>query len=171
MSRPLSVNLASVQDDVKSLMSPPGGMGSPMSPMGDPKASSAFMPLNNMYNNSMAGGSGMGMGMGMGMNSNSPGNSPFPFPPPRLPNSSTALNSQLPNFSSVTSPRYFPFDSPLPFQKPRAQDGRGRGEGMIPHSLLSLEQIKNFSATHGAVFPKSEPSSPTGHSKGGENMF
>ena len=161
MAKPLSVNLAGMQEEVaKGLLSPSNTLSSPMGLQEGPKASSAFMPLSHQYGNSAAVNMNMNM---MNMNSGMP-SSPFPFPPPRLP--STTLNSQLPHISSVSSPRYFPFEaSALSFPKRESSERGPIRDGMIQHSLLSLQQIKNFSATHGAVFPKSEPSSPTPNNK------
>ena len=124
----------------------PGPLDGPhlLSPTDSPKQS-AFMPLGHQY-----------PGPNM-INSTVPSN--FPFPPPRIPNS--IQSSPLPHISSVSSTRpYFPFD-PVSFPKREPMDRSiGRGGNMIANSLLSLQQIKNFSASHSSVFPKSEPSSP-----------
>lgn len=119
------------------------------------KPSSAFMPLPHQYASPNM------------MNSSVASN--FPFPPPRLPYST--LNSPLPHISSVsTATRSFPFAEPVSFQKrepgigERMGVGAGRdGGNFIANSLLSLQQIKNFSSTHSShlgPFSKSEPSSP-----------
>ena len=144
MAKPLSSNLMGPQDD-KGLLLSSQSLASQMGMQENPKASSAFMPLAHQY----------GTGINMNMMNNP---SSFPFSTQRLP--STTMNSPLPNISSVSSSRYFPFD-PMSFPKREPVDRSSLNREMIPHSLLSLQQIKNFSATHGAVFPKSEPSSPT----------
>ena len=113
------------------------------------KPSSAFMPLAHQYPSPNM--------------INSPVPSNFPFPPPRIP-VSTTLSSQLPHLSSVSSSRYFPFDSVPQFPPKREVErgpmGMGVGrDGMIATQMLSLQQIKNFSSTH-PMFSKSEPSSP-----------
>ena len=119
------------------------------------KPSSAFMPLPHQY-----GGTNM-------MNSSVPSN--FPFPPPRLPYST--LNSPLPHISSVSmAPRSFPFAEPVSLQRREPGLGErmgvgtaGRDGNSIANSLLSLQQIKNFSSSHSShlgSFSKSEPNSP-----------
>ncbi len=147
-SRPQSTQGISVGggQEAPDLLRPPllDGHGL-MSPTETSRAQSAFMPLGHNY-------SGPNM-----INSSVPSN--FPFPPPRIP----ATNSPLPHISSVSSSRpYFPFD-PMGFPPKREPMDRSisrEGGNMIANSLLSLQQIKNFSASHSAVFPKSEPSSP-----------
>ena len=119
------------------------------SKMGGPGGASAFMPLAHQFPNPSL------------MNSSVPSTS-FPFTSPRLPNST--LNSPLSHITSPssTSPGYFPFD-PITFPKRDPMDGRmgmPSREDMIANSLISLQQIKNFSSRSHPVFPKSEPSSP-----------
>ncbi len=112
------------------------------------QSSSAFMPLGHQFP-----GSGL-------MNSSVPSPSSFPFTSPRLPNNT--LNSPLSHISPTSTSRggYFPFD-PLTFPKSRGPlvEPRMSHDDMIANSLISLQQIKNFSTSH-PVFPKSEPSSP-----------
>ena len=132
--------------DIKPLLE---GNGS-LSPSDSNKPSSAFMPLAHQFQSPNL------------MNSSVP--STLPFPSPRIPNNT--LNSPLTHLTPGSmSSRYFPFD-PISFPKsrdPMAERNMGMSrEGMIANSLLSLQQIKNFSTSH-PVFPKSEPSTPGIH--------
>jgi hypothetical protein len=104
---------------------------------------SAFMPLAHQFSAHPS-----------AINNQVPSSSPF-FMSSRLP--SSTLSSPLPIHSSVSPSRYFPFDH-VSFKRDSMPGPR---DSMLAHanSLLSLQQIKNYTSTH-AVFSKSEPSSP-----------
>ncbi|XP_048250250.1 zinc finger transcription factor lin-29-like isoform X4 [Haliotis rufescens] len=92
--------------------------------------SSAFMPLPQF-----------------GPNVSSSSNSSYPYGPSL---SSNSLSSPLPHISSMTSPRYFPYD-PIGFRKSDPPERNlnvpmTTRDSMIANSLLSLQHIKNYAS-------------------------
>ena len=76
--------------------------------------------------------------------------------------SHNTLSSPLPHISSMSSPRYFPYD-PIGFgRKADGSDSMGRNslnmghmprDSMIANSLLSLQHIKNYASQQMPSFP------------------
>ncbi|XP_052822198.1 zinc finger protein 384 isoform X5 [Octopus bimaculoides] len=96
------------------------------------KVSSAFMPIPHQFGSpvpSSTTASTYPYGSSLGANS---------------------LNSPLPHISSMTSPRYFPYD-PLGFRKSDPPErnlnvGMSSRDSMLANSLLSLQHIKNYAS-------------------------
>uniref|UniRef100_A0A0B7AVM2 C2H2-type domain-containing protein n=1 Tax=Arion vulgaris TaxID=1028688 RepID=A0A0B7AVM2_9EUPU len=94
--------------------------------------SSAFMPLSPFAANTVSSSAGPGYHYSPGLSHNS-------------------LSSPLPHISSMTSPRYFPYD-PIGFGRKSDAPDRNLNmsgvprESMIANSLLSLQHIKNYAS-------------------------
>lgn len=101
------------------------------------RVSSAFMPIPHQFG-------------ATAVNSSSPSSYPYGggLPPP---NNSGGLGSPLPHISSMSSPRYFPYD-PIGFRKSEQPDrnlnvAMSTRDNMLANSLLSLQHIKNYASS------------------------
>lgn len=111
------------------------------------KMSSAFMPITQFGSNVVSTtNSTYPYGAGLGSNSLSP---------------------SLPHISSMTSPRYFPYD-PIGFRKTADTPERSlnvpmtRHDNMLANSLLSLQHIKNYASQQ---MPSFTPTCSSGGSR------